>query len=73
MEGWAIYTDGSGPPNTQANAGWGIPIWAYPLTNALPDFELFGPVPLEKWDARWLGAEVTTRRGYRHGGGIYLA
>jgi ribonuclease HI len=59
-EGWAIYTDGSGPTPPQEFAGWGIAIWSYPLDSALPDFELFGPVPLDKWDERWLGADVAT-------------
>ena len=46
IEGWAIYTDGSGPTLPLEFAGWGIAIWSYPLDSALPDFELFGPVPL---------------------------
>ena len=60
LEGWAIYTDGSGPAHDAQHAGWGVAVWSFPLDSALPDFELFGPVPLEKWDNRWIGVEVAT-------------
>ena len=60
VSGWAIYTDGSGPRYDAKFAGWGVAIWEGKLQSALPDFQLWGPVPLDKWDPRWLGADVAT-------------
>ena len=58
--GWAIYTDGSGPCEGHPFAGWGVAIWESRLSSPIPDFGLWGPVPLEQWDARWMGARVAT-------------
>lgn len=60
ISGWAIYTDGSGPVNNSEWAGWGAAIWSHPVSCPLANYELFGPVPLEQWDPRWLGAEAAT-------------
>lgn len=54
--GWAIYTDGSGPSEGHPYVGWRVGIWESRLTSCFPDFALWGPVPVERWDPRWLGA-----------------
>ena len=48
--------DGSGPSEGHPYAGWGVGIWESRLTSFFPDFALWGPVPVEQWDPRWLGA-----------------
>ncbi|CAK9056851.1 LINE-1 retrotransposable element ORF2 protein (ORF2p) [Includes: Reverse transcriptase [Durusdinium trenchii] len=57
---WALYTDGAGPSAGHPHAGWGVAIWESAAKSHLPDFELFGPVPLDPRDKRWLGASVAT-------------
>jgi ribonuclease HI len=54
---WILFTDGSGGQEPSANAGWGVAVWEANSSGPLPDYELFGPVPLKTWDPRWLGAE----------------
>ena len=60
IAGWALYTDGAGPSAGHPHAGWGVAIWESAAKSHLPDFELFGPVPLDPRDKRWLGASVAT-------------
>ena len=61
--GWILNTDGSGPKTPQGFAGWGVAIWSaneQGPQSTLPTVELFGPVPLQPWDVRWLGATVAS-------------
>ena len=61
--GWILNTDGSGPKTPQGYAGWGVAIWSaneQGPQSTLPTVELFGPVPLQPWDVRWLGATVAS-------------
>lgn len=61
--GWAVYTDGAGPRDGCPHAGWGVAVWEAALSSSLPDFELWGPVPLEKWDSRWMAELASNNAG----------
>ena len=55
-----LYTPTVPVPQPGAHAGWGVAIWESAAKSLLPDFELFGPVPLDPRDKRWPGASVAT-------------
>ena len=44
------------PGEQQQRAGWGVAIFREPMDLEKPDFKLYGPVILERWDPLWLGA-----------------
>ena len=60
VERWLLFVDGSGPHENAPHAGWGIAIWEQNSDSATPECELYGPVPLQQWDKRYLGAERAT-------------
>eukprot|EP00973_Karenia_brevis_P075145 10439282-Karenia_brevis.AAC.1 len=67
--GWWVSTDGSGRKetvdgNTIRVAGWGVVIFRIPIESDIPDYVLHGPVIVQDWDHRWIGArEFTNNTG----------
>ena len=41
-------------------AGWGVVIFRHPIETHVPDFVIHGPVVIEPWDHRYLGAHELT-------------
>ena len=60
VTGWELNTDGSGASDEGPHAGWGIAVWVEGVRSVLPEFELFGPVPLQSWEPRWMGADIAS-------------